>query len=177
MVRGWCCVISLRYGPEGEPRRTSASRPRLRHATNSGLADLVFRACRTRWLASSRGDAGVVTPGWHRGHICQGLAFDLGARCARVAPGLPGGHSLEPLLKGLELAGLVGAVAADRPVSIGIPQLSQAGVVLMMYSLGRAGRSRGRAELPTERARGARPRAHRPDLGASETARRRAGLR
>src|SRR5262249_36841336 len=30
-----------------------------------------------------------------------------------------------------------------RPVSIGMPQLSQAGVVLMMYSLGSAGRSRG----------------------------------
>src|SRR5215475_4454644 len=59
-----------------------------------------------------------------------------------------------------------------RPVSIGMPQLSQAGVVLMMYSLGCAG-----AELPTERARGARPRAHLPDLGAYGTARRRVGLR
>src|ERR1700745_3642173 len=68
-----------------------------------------------RWLASSRGDTGVITPGWHCGHVCQGLAFDLRARCARAAPGLPGGHSLEPLLKGLELAGLVGAVAAVSP--------------------------------------------------------------
>src|SRR5215468_8097530 len=62
-----------------------------------------------------------------------------------------------------------------RPVSIGMPQLSQAGVVLMLCSLGWVGMVAG-AELPTERARGARPGAHRPDLGASGTARQRAGL-
>src|SRR5215475_11372353 len=63
-----------------------------------------------------------------------------------------------------------------RPVSVGMPQLSQAGVVLMIYSLGCVG-AVAEAELPTEPARGARPRAHRPDLGASGTARRRVGLR
>ena len=40
-----------------------------------------------------------------------------------------------------------------RPVSIGMPQLSQAGVVLMMYSLGmRGGRPRGRSCRLNERA-------------------------
>src|SRR5499433_3220100 len=45
-----------------------------------------------------------------------------------------------------------------RPVSIGMPQLSQAGVVLMMYSLGSAGRSRGRSCRLNERAERAQER-------------------
>jgi hypothetical protein len=41
-------------------------------------------------LASARGDAWMVAPGWHGGHVFEGLAFDLLARRARVAAGLPG---------------------------------------------------------------------------------------
>src|SRR5690242_21066116 len=62
--------------------------------------------------ASPRDYAGVVAPGGHRGHVVEGLAFDLLARRAGTAPGLPGGHPLEPFLERLELAALVGAVAA-----------------------------------------------------------------
>src|SRR6266567_6192958 len=54
----------------------------------------------------------MVAPGWHGGHVFEGLAFDLLARRARVAPGLPGGHAREPLLERLELAGVVGAMTA-----------------------------------------------------------------
>jgi hypothetical protein len=45
-----------------------------------------------------------------------------------------------------------------RPVSIGMPQLSQAGVGLMMYSLGCVGRPRGRSCRLNERAERAQQR-------------------
>jgi hypothetical protein len=81
----------------------------------------------------------VVTPGGHGGHVLQGLALDLLVRHARAAPGLPGGRPLEPLLKGLELAGFSVQWLQYRSVSIGMPQLSQAGIVVMRFSLGRPG--------------------------------------
>src|SRR5258706_15546966 len=54
----------------------------------------------------------MVAPGRHGGHVFEGLAFDLLARRAGVAAGLPGGHAREPLLERLELAGVVGAMTA-----------------------------------------------------------------
>src|SRR5690349_11514588 len=81
------------------------------HAADPGKG--FWRGCpRVAGSASPRDYAGVVAPGGHRGHVVEGLAFDLLARRARTAPGLPGGHPLEPFLERLELAALVGAVAA-----------------------------------------------------------------
>jgi hypothetical protein len=54
----------------------------------------------------------MVAPGWHDGHVFDGLAFDLLRRRARVAAGLPCGHPCGPVLERLELAGVVGAMTA-----------------------------------------------------------------
>ena len=51
------------------------------------------------WLAFAAGDSRVVAPGGHGGHIVEGLAFELVAAGPRVAPGLPGDHPLEALVK------------------------------------------------------------------------------
>src|SRR5580704_1579931 len=54
----------------------------------------------------------VITPGWHSSHVLEGLAFEFFPGGPRVAPRLPGDHPLEALVERLELAGVVGAVAA-----------------------------------------------------------------
>ena len=61
---------------------------------------------------SGLSDSGVVAPGGHGGHVVEGLAFELFPGGLRVAPRLPGDHPLEALVERLELAGIVGAVAA-----------------------------------------------------------------
>ena len=78
---------------------------------------------RTVWQSGNRVSAetrlppaashpGMVAPGRHGGHVVEGLAFELFPGGLRVAPRLPGDHPLEALVERLELAGIVGAVAA-----------------------------------------------------------------
>jgi hypothetical protein len=75
----------------------------------------------------------MVAPSWHGGHVFEGLAFDLLARRARVAAGLPGGHAREPLLERLELADRNGPrlvhliVQAERLVKRTQADLDEAG--------------------------------------------------
>jgi len=58
------------------------------------------------------GDARVVLPGGHGGHVVERLLLDLLPGRAGIAAGLPRGHPLEALVERLQGAGLVGAVAA-----------------------------------------------------------------
>jgi len=78
---------------------------------------------RTVWQSGNRVSAetrlppaashpGMVAPGGHGGHVVEGLAFELFPGGLRVTSRLPGDHPLEALVERLELAGIVGAVAA-----------------------------------------------------------------
>src|SRR5258706_10227290 len=117
----------------------------------------------------------MVAPGRHGSHVFEGLAFDLLARRARVAAGLPGGHAREPLLERLELAGVVGAMTA---VAAGLDRHAAAfrrgrrvhGVLPGIF----AGSGGGQRTGP---GRAARPAGRRAERDPSVTTRRRAGPR
>src|SRR6185437_2685681 len=80
----------------GRPEATDSSGDQIR-AARSGPAG---------------GDARVVLPGGHGGHVVERLLLDLLPGRAGMAACLPRGHPLEALVEGLQGTGLVGAVAA-----------------------------------------------------------------
>jgi hypothetical protein len=88
----------------------------------------------------------VLTPGRQGGHVLQRGRLHLFPGLLRVPARLPAHHPLETLVERLQVAVGVDAVTAYRPVSIGIPQLSQVVVVVIgSLSLGGGRNQRGGA--------------------------------
>jgi hypothetical protein len=111
---------------------------------SAGLRSAGLRSAglRSGGLRLGAGHLGMVAPGRHRGQVGQRLALDLLPGRAGVASRLPGDHPREALVERLELAVVVGAVAAvpaalDRHAAA----LTVHGVLLMLVRrVGQPGR-------------------------------------